>query len=128
MMTQKPKKTKKAPAKPSKAPRRSKARPEPSPAPPKSPFFNEPPLFAPRGVDAEGRPLRCSCGCGRVADTVNWGSDEPASWNCFIERIVEAAKLRDAEREVSKAEKIRRMQEGRTIARGEEPANRRATA
>jgi len=127
-MTQKPKKAKEATAKLDKPVKASK-RPKPvTQAPPDLPFFNEPPLFAPRGVDAEGRPLRCSCGCGRVADTVNWGTAEPASWNCFIEKIVETSKLRDAEREAAKAEKIRRMVEGRAISRGEDPPKRRATA
>jgi hypothetical protein len=28
----------------------------------------------------------CECGCGRAADTVDWDTGFPLSWNCVFER------------------------------------------
>lgn len=30
--------------------------------------------------------LTCGCGCGRVADAVDWDTGGPLSWNCVFER------------------------------------------
>lgn len=95
---------------------------------PANPLWDERPLMTPWGNDADGNPLRCCCGCGRIADGIDWDTREPSSWNCWIEAFIKRCEERDAERERDKAERVRRMADGRALARGEELTKKRATA
>lgn len=95
---------------------------------PSNPLRDEPPLMTPWGKDANGDYLRCSDGCGRIADGIDWDTREPGSWNCWIEAFVKRCAERDAERAAEKEARIKRMAEGRALARGEELTKKRATA
>jgi len=82
-------------------------------------LYNEKPLLAPR-LASDGTPLRCFDGCGRIADAHNWDTLEPASWNCFIQKLVDGCAQRDAEKKAEAEARVKRMNDARAAVRGEE--------
>lgn len=80
-------------------------------------LYDEKPIGTPL-LAADGSVLRCSDGCGRIADCRNWDTLAPASWNCFIQNLVDGCARRDAEKKAEAEERVKRMNDARAAGRG----------